>query len=43
MSVAEELTRLTATQAVARLKKRDVSPLELVDAAASRIQSTEFI
>ena len=38
MSAAEELTRLTAVEAVARLKRREVSPLELVDAAAMRIE-----
>src|SRR5919204_5784095 len=36
-----ELWRLTAAEAVARLRKREVSPLELVDAAASRIEAIE--
>lgn len=36
-----ELCRLTAGEAVALLKKRQVSPLELIDAAAARIEETE--
>ena len=36
-----ELWRLTATEAVAKLRKRELSPLELVDAAASRIEAVE--
>jgi amidase len=36
-----DLWRLTATEAVARLRKRELSPLELVDAAASRIEAVE--
>lgn len=36
-----ELCRLTATEAVALLKKHEVSPLELIDAAAARIAETE--
>jgi amidase len=35
-----ELYKLTATQAVALLKRRQVSPLELIDAAAARIEAT---
>jgi len=35
------LCRLTATEAVTRLKRREVSPLELIDAAVERIQETE--
>lgn len=35
------LTRLTATEAVALLRSRQVSPLELVDAAAARIAEVE--
>jgi amidase len=35
------LCRLTATDAVTRLRKREVSSLELVDAAASRIEAIE--
>jgi len=36
-----DLWRLTATEAVARLRKRELSALELVDAAASRIEDVE--
>jgi amidase len=36
-----DLWRLTATEAVARLRKRELSPLELVEAAASRIEAVE--
>lgn len=36
-----ELWRLTATEAVAKLRRREVSPLEMVDAAASRIEAVE--
>jgi amidase len=36
-----DLWRLSATEAVARLRKREVSPLELVEAAASRIEAVE--
>jgi amidase len=36
-----ELCRLTATEAVDLLKKRQVSPLEMIDAAAARIAETE--
>jgi len=39
--MAEELWRLTAREAVARLKRREVSPLELIDAAAARIARVE--
>lgn len=38
---ASDLIRLTATEAVARLKRREVSPLELIDAAAARIAEVE--
>ena len=31
--MANELIRMTATEAVARLRKREISPLELIDAA----------
>ncbi|MDB5413594.1 MAG: gatA 7 [Rubritepida sp.] len=37
----DDLIRLTATQAVARLQLREVSPLELIDAAAARIAAIE--
>jgi amidase len=37
----DELIRLTATEAVALLKKKEISPLDLVDAAADRIAVVE--
>jgi amidase len=37
----DELCKLTATEAVALLKARKVSPLELIDAAAARIAATD--
>jgi amidase len=37
----DDLTRLTATEAVARLQRGEVSPLELVEAAAARIAAVE--
>ena len=36
-----DLWRLSATEAVARLRRRELSPLELVDAAAARIEAVE--
>jgi len=36
-----ELVRLTAREAVARLRRAEVSPLELIDAALERIAETE--
>ena len=36
-----DLWRLTATETVRKLRKREVSPLELVEAAASRIEAVE--
>jgi amidase len=36
-----DLWRLTATEAVTRLRQRELSPLELVEAAASRIEAVE--
>ena len=36
-----ELCRLTAREAVGRLKSGDLSPLELIDAAAARIDATD--
>lgn len=36
-----DLTRLTATEAVARLRRGEVSPLELIDAAEARIAAVE--
>jgi amidase len=37
----EELIRLPATEVVAKLRRRDVSPLDLIDAAAARIAQVE--
>jgi amidase len=39
--MSEDLIRLTATEAVARLKRREISPLDLVEAAARRIAAVE--
>ena len=39
--MSDELIRLTATEAVARLKRREISPLDLIDAAAARIAAVE--
>ena len=39
--MTDELIRLTATEAVARLRRREISPLELIDAAAARIAAVE--
>ena len=36
-----ELIRLTATEAVARLRAREITPLDLIDAAAARIAEVE--
>ncbi|MDP2241145.1 MAG: amidase [Burkholderiales bacterium] len=36
----QELYKLTATEAVALLKKGEVTPLEMIDAAAARIEAT---
>src|SRR5215831_17650380 len=36
-----DLWRLTATEAVCNLRKRELSPLELVEAAAARIEAVE--
>lgn len=36
-----EFIRLSATQAVARLRSRDISPLDLVDAAVRRIEAVD--
>ena len=38
-----DLWRLTASEAVALLKRREVSPLELIDAAAARIEATDGV
>jgi amidase len=39
--MSEELIRLTATEAVSRLRRREISPLDLIDAAAARIAVVE--
>ncbi len=39
--MSQNLTRLSATEAVALLRGRQVSPLELVEAAAARIEAVE--
>src|SRR6478736_4799879 len=36
-----DLWRLTATEAVVKLRKRELCPLELVEVAASRIEAVE--
>jgi len=41
MGAADELVRLTATEAVARLRRREISPLDLIDAAAARIEAVD--
>lgn len=41
MNPNEQLIRLTATEAVARLRKREVSPLELIEAAVARIEAVD--
>ena len=38
MTSTDALVRLTATEAVARLRRREISPIELIDAAAARIE-----
>ncbi len=39
--MSDELIRLTATEAVARLRRGEISPLDLVNAAAARIAEVE--
>src|SRR5271166_19158 len=39
--MSDELVRLTATEAVARLRRREISPLDLIEAAAARIAAVE--
>lgn len=39
--MSDDLIRLTATEAVARLRRREISPLELIDAAEERIAAVE--
>lgn len=41
MPNSEELVRMSARQAVAALKKKELSPLELVDAAIERIEKVD--
>jgi amidase len=41
MASGDELVRLTATQAVALLRQREITPLELIDAAAERIAAID--
>src|SRR5882757_5541892 len=41
LSPRDELCRLTATEAVLRLKRREITPLDLIDAAARRIAEVE--
>src|SRR5439155_12290179 len=40
-SMADELWRMSAVEAIARLRKGEVSPLELVEASAQRIAEVE--
>ena len=40
-SMSDELWRMSAVEAVTRLRKREISPLELVEAAARRITEVE--
>ena len=40
-NMSDELIRLTATEVVSRLRSREISPLELIDAAAARIAAVE--
>src|SRR5712692_8586649 len=39
--MADELWRMSAVETVARLRKREISPLELVEASAQRIGEVE--
>ncbi len=39
--MSDELIRLTATEAVARLKRGDITPLDLIDAAEKRIAQVD--
>ena len=38
---SNELIRLTATEAVARLRSKEVSPLDLVEASIQRIEAVD--
>jgi amidase len=40
-NMSQEFIRLTATEAVSRLRQRELSPLDLIDAAAARIAEVE--
>jgi amidase len=39
--MSNELWRLTAVEAVSRLKKKEISPLDLVEVSARRIEQVE--
>lgn len=39
--MSDDLIRMTATDAVGRLNRREISPLDLIDAAAARIAAVE--
>jgi len=39
--MAHDLIRLSATEAIERLRRRDISPLDLIDAAEARIAEME--
>ena len=39
--MSDDLWRMSAVEAVSRLKKREITPLELVDASARRIAEVE--
>ena len=39
--MTQDLIRMTATEAVSRLRKREISPLDLIDAAEARIAEVE--
>jgi amidase len=41
MAKHDELIRMTASEAVARLKAGEIQPLDLVEAAAVRIEAVE--
>ena len=41
MSRHDELIQITATQAVALLRKREISPLDLLDAVADRVDKVD--
>jgi amidase len=41
MAASDDLIRRTATEVVARLRRREISPLELIDAAATRIDAVD--